>query len=80
MSSIAESAAWADAASWKRYAQKLEAALEEANINSIRQASLKKAALAEIERLDPKNRLLDQGIRKQIADDAVRVKRQGGIG
>lgn len=71
MSSIVESAAWADAASWKRYAEELEEELKKANINSIRQTALKKAALAEIERMDPKNRLLDQSVRKQIADAAV---------
>ncbi|MBK4738898.1 hypothetical protein [Noviherbaspirillum pedocola] len=67
---------------WREYAKNLEAALNEVGNKFLRtkdmyieaagrekaQAVLKEAALKEIERLDPSNKLLDPTFRKTIFD------------
>jgi hypothetical protein len=67
---------------WKAYAAKLEIALKEVDAlyrgkigDSSAHATLKNLALAEIERLDPANKLLDPEYRKQVGlkarDEAI---------
>jgi len=60
---------------WKDYAEKLQKALNEARLALVNksgaeagQAALKEAALAEIAKLDPSNKLLDPAYRKTLYD------------
>lgn len=72
------------AAKWKAHAEKMKADLEEVmqlyqnklnqydekTAQEIGQAALKEAALSEIEKLDPLNKMLNTGYRKKLYDEA----------
>lgn len=64
-------------AKWKAHANKLQKRLDELrewyddkSAEAVGQAALKEAALAELKRFDPTNKLLDQAYRKTIYDEA----------
>lgn len=63
---------------WEEYAAKLERSLKEQKEETFGQAGIKAAALKEIARIDPNNPLLQQEVRKAIAERSIEEAKKAG--